>query len=90
MTDARLAACQCVGVAAFQVARTHGFAALPDLARFENPADLMGGRRGQLNGHAPSSRLEDLAAGVRSATSTPNDDRQTRASTPTSCAPTSS
>jgi hypothetical protein len=78
-TPVLLAACQCVGVAVFQVARTHGFAALPDLARFENPADLMGGRRGQLNGHAPSSRLEDLVAGVRSATSTLNAERQTRA-----------
>jgi hypothetical protein len=45
-------------------------AALPDLARFENPADLLDGRRGKLNRHAPSSRLEDLVAGVRSATST--------------------
>ena len=80
------AACQCVGVAAFQLAGTRGFAALPDLARFENPAD----RRGQLNGQAPSSRLEDLVAGVGTAASTLNDDRQTRASTPTRCAPTSS
>ena len=73
------AACPCVGVVAFQVARTDGFAALPDLARFENPAGLLGGRRGQLNGHAPGSRLEDLVAGVRGAISTPNDDRLTRA-----------
>ena len=87
---ARIAAGQCVGVAAFQVARTHGFAALPDLAHFDNPADRLGGRRGQLNGQAPSSRLEDLVAGASSATSTANDDRQTRASTPTSCAPASS
>ena len=64
-------------MAACQVATTHGFAALPDLARFENPVDLLAVDEASSTG-THRVRGWKISWPAYAATSTPDDDRQTR------------